>query len=168
MTKKNIKVINGKGACSSVIRYVNLAIAPAPDYHYTDLELIDLMLLYQETEFNHSTVETEIRHLEEQLINVIRSSDRTRLNLNIERLTERRLNYEVQIEALLYIFENQTLDGNEEEISEEEIRNADSTNFTYGRGLKSSKWIDHVKAHSKTHNISYKQALKSAKETYIR
>ena len=109
------------------------------------------MLLYRETEFNHSTVETEIRHLEEQLINVIRSSDRTRLNLNIERLTERRLNYEVQIAALSDILENQTLDGNEEEISEEEIRNADSTNFTYGRGIKSktSKWIDHVKAHSK-------------------
>jgi hypothetical protein len=37
-----------------------------------------------------------------------------------------------------------------------------------GRGIKSksSKWIDHVKAHSKTHNISYKQALKAAKESY--
>jgi len=37
-----------------------------------------------------------------------------------------------------------------------------------GKGIKSktSKWIDHVKAHSKEHNISYKQALKSAKETY--
>ena len=64
MTKKNSKVINGKGASSSVIRYVNSIIAPTPVDHYTDLELLDLFRLYQETEFNHSTVETEIRHLE--------------------------------------------------------------------------------------------------------
>ena len=53
-------------------------------------------------------------------------------------------------------------------LMEEGGRNADSTNFSYGKGIKSktSKWIDHVKAHSKKHNISYKQALKSAKESY--
>jgi hypothetical protein len=29
-----------------------------------------------------------------------------------------------------------------------------------------SKWIEHVKAYSKKHGVSYKQALKDAKATY--
>ena len=29
-----------------------------------------------------------------------------------------------------------------------------------------SSWIEHVKAYSKKHNISYKDALKQAKSTY--
>jgi hypothetical protein len=35
-----------------------------------------------------------------------------------------------------------------------------------GKGVKSSKWIDHVKAHAAEHGISYKQAMKEAKDTY--
>ena len=33
-------------------------------------------------------------------------------------------------------------------------------------GKRASKWIDHVKAYSKKHGVSYKQALKDAKATY--
>ena len=33
-------------------------------------------------------------------------------------------------------------------------------------GKRASKWIDHVKAYSKAHGVSYKQALKDAKATY--
>jgi hypothetical protein len=35
-----------------------------------------------------------------------------------------------------------------------------------GSGKKTSKWIEHVKAHAKTHGVSYKQAMKDSKHTY--
>ena len=35
-----------------------------------------------------------------------------------------------------------------------------------GKG-KTSKWIEHVKAHAKTHGVSYKQAMKDSKHTYV-
>ena len=51
------------------------------------------------------------------------------------------------------------LDSGNEEVRPQEI----------ARGLsksKNSKWIDHVKAHAKKHKLSYKDALKKAKESY--
>jgi len=162
MTKKNIKLINGKGASSSVIRYVNLAIAPAPNYHYTNLELIDLFNTCNEIKRDLEIVESKLIRRELRLRHVEDLAERNILNIEIEELTGLRLHYETEIANFSYTLENQTIDGSEEEeeeekVEEEEIRNADSTNFSNGRGLKSktSKWIDHVKTHSKEHNISY-------------
>ena len=37
----------------------------------------------------------------------------------------------------------------------------------YGQGIKkANKWLEHVKQCQKTHNLSYKEAMKKAKETY--
>jgi hypothetical protein len=99
--------------------------------------------------------------LQEDLIKVTSDIREINLIINEKQLPQ---NKRKEMKSSLKKLTNKK-DDIEEEIMQLE-NHIKSEPIKEGKGLKSSKWIDHVKAHSKTHNISYKQALKAAKETY--
>jgi len=145
MIKKNIKEINGKGARASVIRYTALEIQ---FLRHKKNELGNTL-----AEFYHQKEETE-----DDLIEFAENSSlRIGLVRHLALLTEDISNYNDlinEIKDIIAAYDDQTDDDEE------------GGGIKKGKSLKSSKWIDHVKAHSKEHNISYKQALKSAKDSY--
>jgi len=99
--------------------------------------------------------------LQEDLIKVISDIREINLIINGKNIPQNKRN---DMKSYLEELTNKK-DDIEEEIMQLE-NHIKSEPIKEGIKSKSSKWIDHVKAHSKTHNISYKQALKAAKETY--
>ena len=161
MTKKNIKVINGEGAGASVpqvVPNIDKLIRERNNIHTIINELTNQMehkkrireYLIQRSQ-SPELIDGVIKNLRKQ--RRIHKNEFNRIQRQIFRLQNPTINDEEEYE--------------EEEYEEEEIRNAENAEEGTGfRKNKTSKWIDHVKAHSKEHNISYKEALKSAKESY--
>ena len=157
MIKKNIKEINGKGACHSTRANVRRNIRPNVR-HYTALEI--LILRHRINEIENTRAEFCHRK-EEYENNLIRFAENSPIRIGMVR------------QIALLTGDIRTCDDLLNEINDIVIAYGEQTDddeegggIKKEKGLKSSKWIDHVKAHSKEHNISYKQALKSAKETY--
>ena len=125
---------------------------------YTDLDIQGLELRYEEILREKDNLSDRKDQLKIIALGYNENSPERRMLVgNIVELTERISNCNAELERISYItaaYRYQTDDDEE------------GSGIKKEKSLKTSKWIDHVKAHSKEHNISYKQALKLAKETY--